>query len=180
MYVSYAFTLLPHLTLADNTDSSTTRHRSHARTRQRHHATPTRNRRLRTSNRRSRRGRRRPTRDITPVVRHMCLDKVTSAQGAVEGKFTSQHTRGNDTGELARVVAWRGGVSAADAEEVEHSRLGLEDGAAADGADFDGGHGDGDLEVAFYAGGGVSGFACVKMSGMCMLDLLVHDGDAIG
>jgi hypothetical protein len=34
--------------------------------------------------------------------------------------------------------------------------LGLEDGSAADGADFDGGHGDGDLEVSFQAGMNVS------------------------
>jgi hypothetical protein len=37
-------------------------------------------------------------------------------------------------------------VWAADAEEVEHGSLRLEDGAAAEGADFDAGHADGDLE----------------------------------
>jgi hypothetical protein len=48
-------------------------------------------------------------------------------------------------------------VCAADAEEVEHGGLGLEDGAAAYGSDFDGGHGDGDLEVAVYT-------VCVSLS----------------
>jgi len=47
-------------------------------------------------------------------------------------------------------------MGAAHAEEVEHGGLRGEEGAAADGADFDAGHGDGDLEVAVVAvGGGV-------------------------
>jgi hypothetical protein len=118
----------------------------------RHHALaptqwhrPARNRRLR-----ARRGR--PTRNITPVVRHVRFDKVARAQGAVEGQFTGQDARGNDARELARIVAGRGLVGAAHAEQVEHGGLGLEDGAAADGADFDGRHRDGDLEVAVDAG----------------------------
>jgi hypothetical protein len=44
-------------------------------------------------------------------------------------------------------------VCTPDAEEVEHGGLGLEDGTATNGADFDGRHGHGDLEVAIYAGG---------------------------
>jgi len=42
-------------------------------------------------------------------------------------------------------------VCAAYAEEVEHGCLGLENGAAANGADLDGRHGDGDLEVSVEA-----------------------------
>lgn len=72
---------------------------------------------------------------------------MTGREGGAEGKFTRQDTSSNNAGELARVVAGVGGVGAAHAEEVEHCCLGLEDGAAAEGADFDGGHGDGDLEV---------------------------------
>jgi hypothetical protein len=86
----------------------------------------------------------------------MRFDQMARTQRGVERKFAGEDTSSDDTRELARVVAWGGGVSAAHAEEVEHSGLGLEDGAAANGADFDGGHGDGDLEVAFYAGGCVS------------------------
>lgn len=72
-------------------------------------------------------------------------------QRAIQTQFTGQHTRRNDARELARVVAWGFRVGAADAEEIEHGGLGLEDCAAADGADFDAGHGDGDLEIAVYA-----------------------------
>ena len=39
-------------------------------------------------------------------------------------------------------------MCASDAEEVEHSGLRLQNGAAADGSDFDGRHADGDLEGA--------------------------------
>jgi hypothetical protein len=67
----------------------------------------------------------------------MGLYKVTSTQGTIETKFASEDARGNDARKLARVVAGRGGVCAANAEEVEHGGLGLEDSAAADGADFD-------------------------------------------
>jgi len=45
-------------------------------------------------------------------------------------------------------------VCAAHAKEVEHGGLGREEGTAADGADFDAGHGDGDLEVAVVTGRG--------------------------
>jgi hypothetical protein len=47
--------------------------------------------------------------------------------------------------------SWRVHVGAAHAEKVEHGGLGLEDCAAADGTDFDGGHRDGDVEVAVLA-----------------------------
>lgn len=89
-------------------------------------------------------------------MRHMALDEMTRRKRGAEGQFTSQDTSSDDARELARVVAGVGGVGAADAEEVEHCGLGLEDGAAAEGADFDGGHGDGDLEVAAEAVGFVS------------------------
>ena len=75
-------------------------------------------------------------------------------QRAIQTQFTSKYTRGDDARELPCVVAWSGGMRAAHAEQVEHGGLGLEDGAAADCADFDGGHRDGDLEVAVYAGRG--------------------------
>lgn len=86
-------------------------------------------------------------------MRHMALHQMTRREGRAEGQLTGQDTSGDDTRELARVVARVGGVGATDAEEVEHCGLGLEDGAAAEGADFDGGHGDGDLEVTAEAEG---------------------------
>lgn len=85
-------------------------------------------------------------------MRHMRFHEVTRSKRRAEREFASEHARGDDLGELLRVGAGGGGVGAADAEHFEHGGLGLEDGAAADGADFDGGHGDGDLEVAVQTG----------------------------
>jgi len=85
-------------------------------------------------------------------VAHVRLDEVAGGQGGAEGQLAREDTGGDDTGKLAGVLARRGGVGPADAEKVEHGGLGFEDGAAADGADFDAGHGDGDLEVAFETG----------------------------
>lgn len=53
---------------------------------------------------------------------------------------------------MTSVVARMGWVCSSDAEEVEAGALRFEDGAAAYGADFDGGHGYGDLQVAVGAG----------------------------
>ena len=86
-------------------------------------------------------------------MRHMRSNQMTRRQRSIQTQFTRQHSRGDDTRELSRVVARAFGVRAAHAQEVEAGGLGLEDGAAADGADFDGGHGDGDVEVAVVAVG---------------------------
>lgn len=64
-------------------------------------------------------------------MRHVALDEVTRCECRAEGQLTRQDTGGDDAGEFARVVAGVGGVGAAHAEEVEHSGLGFEDGAAA-------------------------------------------------
>lgn len=85
-------------------------------------------------------------------MRHVALNEVTGREGAAEGELTGEDTGGDDTGELARVVTGVGWVGAAHTEEVEHCGLGLEDGPTAEGADFDRGHGDGDLEVTVEAG----------------------------
>ena len=85
---------------------------------------------------------------------HMRLDEVTGGEGRAQREFTGEDACGDDLGELLGVFAGGGGVSAAHTEEVEHGCLGLEDGAAADGADFDGRHGDGDLKVSLEAGRG--------------------------
>jgi hypothetical protein len=63
----------------------------------------------------------------------------------------SEDTCSDDLCKLLGVGAGGSGVGAAAAQEVEHGCLGFEDGSAADGADFDGGHGHGDLEVSFQA-----------------------------
>ena len=89
-------------------------------------------------------------------MRHMRSNEMACSKRGVQAQLTSQHRGGDDAGELSGVVTWVGGVWAAHTEEVEHSGLGLEDRAAANGADFDGGHGDGDVEVAVVAGGFVN------------------------
>ena len=77
----------------------------------------------------------------------MRLDKMTSAQSAVERQLSSENASTNDAGKLACVVTRSLLVRAAYAKEVQHSGLRLKDSTAANGADLDGGHGDGDLEV---------------------------------
>ena len=84
-------------------------------------------------------------------------DQMAGRERAAETQLAGQHARRDDASELPSVVARRGGVRAADTEEVEAGGLGLKDGAAADGADFDARHRDGDLEVAFEAVFGISG-----------------------
>jgi hypothetical protein len=79
---------------------------------------------------------------------HVRLDEVASTQCAVERQLTCEHTGGDDARKLARIVARRFGVCAAHAKKVEHGRLRVENSTATNGADLDGGHGDGDLEIA--------------------------------
>jgi hypothetical protein len=76
---------------------------------------------------------------------------MTSAQSAVERQLSSENASTDDAGKLACVVTRNLLVRAAYAEEVQHSGLGLKDGTAANGADLNGGHGDGDLKVAVDA-----------------------------
>ena len=81
----------------------------------------------------------------------MRLDKMTGAQSAVERQLSSENAGTDDAGKLACVVTRSLLVRAAYAKEVQHSGLGLKDGTAANGADLNRGHGDGDLEVAVDA-----------------------------
>ena len=55
--------------------------------------------------------------------------------------------RPNDPRQPPRVLPRTRRVRAAHAEHLQHRSLRREDGAAADGTDFDAGHGDGDEEV---------------------------------
>jgi hypothetical protein len=89
--------------------ASTPRRRP-SRTRQRKHTIRPTNRRLRAAHGRRRRRGGRSGRNITPVMRHVRFDQMTSTQCAVEGKFTGEYASGDDAGELACVVAWGGGV----------------------------------------------------------------------
>lgn len=84
---------------------------------------------------------------------HVRLHQVSGREGRAERQFARQDAGGDDARELARVVARLAGVGAAHAEQVEHGGLGLEDGAAAYGADFDARHRDGDVQGAVEAAG---------------------------
>jgi hypothetical protein len=111
-------------------------------------------------------------------VRHVSFDEMTCRERGAETELAGQHGGAHDARQLAGVLAGVGGVGAADAEEVEHAGLGFEDGAAADGADFDAGHRDRDLEIAVRAGG--KGISTLKGECGCGVnDSLLHDGDAI-
>lgn len=71
---------------------------------------------------------------------HMRLHEMSRREGRAEREFTRKDSGADDAGELLGVSAGVGWVRASYAEEVEHGGLGFEDGAAADGADFDAGH----------------------------------------
>jgi hypothetical protein len=58
-------------------------------------------------------------------MRHVRFHEMTRTQRTVERQFTRQDTSSDNAGEQARVVTRRGGVGAADAEEVKHGGLGL-------------------------------------------------------
>ena len=77
----------------------------------------------------------------------MGSNQMACCQCATETELAGKYACGDDARELPAVVTGVRGVGAFDAEEFEHGRLCFEDGATADGADFDGGHGDGYLEV---------------------------------
>jgi len=89
--------------------------------------------------------------DVASVMSHVGSDKVASGKSTAEAEFPGQNACSDDASESPCVVAGVCEVSTADSEEIKHCALGFEDRATADGADFDAGHGDADLEVAVVA-----------------------------
>ncbi len=79
---------------------------------------------------------------------HVRLHQMSRGQRRTQRELASQYSCRDNTSQLAGVLTWVRGVRASYAEKVEHGGLWFEDGAAADGADFDAGHADRDLEVA--------------------------------
>ena len=82
---------------------------------------------------------------------HMGLDQVAGGKGTAERQLAGQDTSSDNAGKTPGVLTRVGRMRTADAEHVEHGRLGLEDGATAKGTDFNGRHRDGDLEVSTEA-----------------------------
>lgn len=78
----------------------------------------------------------------------MTLHQMTCRQCTTQREFTGKNTSSNDASEFACVVARVCGMRAADTKHIKTCGLGLENGAAAEGADFNGRHGDADLKVA--------------------------------
>jgi hypothetical protein len=82
-------------------------------------------------------------------VRHVRLHQVARGQSRVQTELTGQDGSGHNAGEFSCVVAGVGQVGTTDSQHVKNGTLRLKDGTASDGADFDGGHGDGNAKVAF-------------------------------
>lgn len=82
---------------------------------------------------------------------HVGSDQVSCSQGSTQTELTSQHRGGNDARQLAGVFTRGGGVRSPDTKQVKHSGLRFKDSTTTNGADLDGRHGDGDLEVTIVA-----------------------------
>lgn len=104
---------------------------------------------------------------------------MTSGQGRAKGEFASEGGRTDNASETTGVVAGVGGVGAAHAEEIEHGGLWLQDGATAEGADFEGGHGDADLEVSRVGFGVESTGVSMRSNTGVVVGLLLHGGDTV-
>lgn len=76
---------------------------------------------------------------------------MTGRKCTAETELTSKHTRRNDPGQSARVVAWIRGVRPSNPEHLEHRRLGLKNGASADRAYLYRWHRHADLEIPIVA-----------------------------
>lgn len=85
-------------------------------------------------------------------MRHVSLDQVAGGESTAEGQLTRQDGCRDNASKAAGVVSGVGGVRSSDAEQLQHGSLGVQDGATAKGADFQRGHGNGDLERAAETG----------------------------
>lgn len=77
---------------------------------------------------------------------HVRLDQVACRESTAERKLTGQDGGTNDSGQATGVLSGGRGMGSSDTKHVEHSALGLKDGASTEGTNFERGHGDGDLE----------------------------------
>ena len=108
-------------------------------------------------------------------MRHVCSDEMAGSECRTQTELTSKNGGCDDTGKLARVVAWIGGMRTADTKEVKHGLLRLKHSATSDCADFETGHADRDLQIAVVAECMLA--LCLKSNGLGYL--LLHDGDAL-
>lgn len=92
---------------------------------------------------------------------HVCLDKMPGSESTAERELTGQNSGSDNASQPPGVLSWAGGMRATDAEKVKHRTLGVEDGAAAKSADFDGRHGDGYLQRPTQARDRVVSILCI-------------------
>ena len=71
---------------------------------------------------------------------HVCADKMASSQSTAKTEFSGKDTGSYDASQLASIVARIRRVCASYTKEIETGALGLEDGATANGADFNAWH----------------------------------------
>ena len=81
-----------------------------------------------------------------PIVLHMRLDQVASSKSRAKRKLTGQDSRRDDAGQPPGVFAGASRVRTTDTQHVEHGCLRLENRTAAQGANFERRHRDGDLQ----------------------------------
>ena len=77
----------------------------------------------------------------------MCFDEVACSEGTEQRQLPSQDSGGNDAGECLRVLTRLLRMSASNAEHIENTLLGSQDGASANCPDLDTGHRNRDKEV---------------------------------
>ncbi len=70
----------------------------------------------------------------------MCLDEVSSSQGAAETEFAGQNSGSHDPSQTASIIARIGGMGAFDSKEVKHRTLRFENGTTTNCANLDGWH----------------------------------------
>lgn len=78
---------------------------------------------------------------------HVRPDKMTGGKGTTKTDFAGKDASSHNSSEFPGIIAGIRWVGPADAEEVEHSALGFQDGPASDRADFNRRHRDTDLKV---------------------------------
>lgn len=75
-------------------------------------------------------------------MRHVCLDKMTRSEGTAKGKFTSKHSSCDNASQSPRILTRRDGMRTTHTEHIEHGRLGLQNSAATQRANFNRRHRD--------------------------------------
>ena len=105
--------------------------------------------------------------------------KVLGGKGAEQGEFTGKDRGTDDLGKFLCIRAgW--GAASGNPQQPEAFRLGLDSGATADGADRQGGKGDGDIDTGLCKIDGRDAGAAVNGMGSVLPAGNEHRGNDIG